>query len=60
MLVAIASLNVVHPGLVLKGPGSSMPAAKVLWWRHKEDQFESFPLSSVENLHCQGDGRSSA
>jgi hypothetical protein len=60
MLVAIASLNVVHPGLALKGPGSSMPRTKLLWWRHKEDQFEPLPLSSVENLHCQGGRRPSA
>ncbi|PKK53922.1 hypothetical protein CI102_1171, partial [Trichoderma harzianum] len=29
MLLALASLNLVHPGIVLKGPGSSFPSSKI-------------------------------
>ncbi|EHK21678.1 uncharacterized protein TRIVIDRAFT_6014, partial [Trichoderma virens Gv29-8] len=29
MLLALVSLNLVHPGIVLKGPGSSLPSSKI-------------------------------
>ncbi|PTB36185.1 hypothetical protein M441DRAFT_122346, partial [Trichoderma asperellum CBS 433.97] len=29
MLLALASLNLIHPGLVLKGPGCSFPSSKI-------------------------------
>lgn len=54
MLIAIVSLNVMHPGLVLKGEGSSMPPSKLLWWRRRKNaKFEALPLQSVEHLNRQ-------
>ncbi|GJN80164.1 hypothetical protein PLIIFM63780_003688 [Purpureocillium lilacinum] len=48
MLLAIASLNIVHPGMVLKGPESSFPSSKIRWWRGRSAAFEPLALQSLE------------
>ncbi|KAJ6445102.1 RTA1 domain-containingprotein [Purpureocillium lavendulum] len=48
MLLAIAFLNIVHPGMVLKGPGSSFPSSRIRWWRGRSAAFEPLALQSLE------------
>ncbi|KAJ4016155.1 hypothetical protein NW766_004345 [Fusarium irregulare] len=47
MFLALVMLNVVHPGKVLKGPGSDFPSAKVNWWHGRSVAFETLELSST-------------
>ncbi|KAL6890071.1 RTA1 like domain-containing protein [Trichoderma evansii] len=48
MLLALASLNLIHPGLVLKGPGCSIPSSKILWWKGRSAAFEPLALQSFD------------
>ncbi|KAL6693194.1 RTA1 like domain-containing protein [Trichoderma pleuroticola] len=48
MLLALASLNLVHPGIVLKGPGSSFPSSKTHWWKGRSAAFEPITLQSFD------------
>ncbi|KAL7905192.1 RTA1 like domain-containing protein [Trichoderma velutinum] len=48
MLLALASLNLVHPGIVLKGPGSSFPSSKIQWWKGRSAAFEPITLQSFD------------
>ncbi|KAH6869515.1 RTA1 like protein-domain-containing protein [Thelonectria olida] len=48
MLVAVILLNLVHPGMVLKGPESAFPSVKVEWWHGRSMAFETVELSSTE------------
>lgn len=48
MLVALASLNLVHPGLVLKGPGCNFPSSKIRWWKGRSAAFEPLALQSFD------------
>ena len=43
MLLALMLLNIVHPGLVLKGPGSSFPSG-VKWWKGRSAAFEPLAM----------------
>ncbi|KAM0545346.1 hypothetical protein ACHAPJ_011418 [Fusarium lateritium] len=47
MLIAVAMLNMIHPGMVLKGPGSEFPSSKVKWWHGRSMAFETLELSST-------------
>ncbi|KAI1463051.1 RTA1 like protein-domain-containing protein [Daldinia caldariorum] len=37
MLVALGLLNIVHPGIVLRGPDSSFPRGSWKWWKNRKD-----------------------
>ncbi|KAF4947932.1 hypothetical protein FSARC_13864 [Fusarium sarcochroum] len=47
MLVAVAMLNLIHPGIVLKGPNSTLPPTKFKWWHGRSVAFETLELSST-------------
>lgn len=48
MLLALVSLNLVHPGIVLRGPGSSLPSSKIRWWKGRSAPFEPLALQSFD------------
>lgn len=48
MLLALVLLNIIHPGLVLKGPESSIPSGKVKWWKGRSAAFEPLALQSFD------------
>lgn len=48
MLVALFALNVVHPGMVLKGPDSAFPSIKFRWWRRSA--LDTVELSSTDRV----------
>jgi hypothetical protein len=48
MLLALASLNLIHPGIVLKGPESSIPSTKIRWWKGRAAAFEPLALESFD------------
>ncbi|KAL9487834.1 hypothetical protein ACSS6W_000111 [Trichoderma asperelloides] len=48
MLLVLASLNLIHPGLVLKGPGCSFPSSKIRWWKGRSAAFEPLALRSFD------------
>ncbi|KAM5357331.1 hypothetical protein ACJZ2D_016379 [Fusarium nematophilum] len=41
MLIAVVVLNMVHPGMVLKGPESAFPSLKVKWWHGRSVASET-------------------